>query len=157
MEELIPVRMRDCACPGAPHAEGDFAYLKPRADIAVGLAVHQVVYNSVDSTQQNGSSLTPDQAFGQMQIKLGMAYTVHGIARWDLLDEHGKPLDIASAILNGKVGWTEVMPVADKAATLYSEEVLVPLAASLRTSSPRGQTRRSTSAKTRSSRGRRKR
>ena len=146
--------MRECLCPGTPHSEGDFAYLKPQADLEVGLAVHQVVYNSVDSTRQNGSSPTPDEAQSQMQVKLGIAYTVHGIDHWDLQDENGKPLEIAPSILRGKVGWATIAPVADRASALYSEEVLVPLVAGLSRSSRTGQTASSTSPKTRSTRKR---
>lgn len=154
--ELIPVRMRDCRCDGSPHSEGDFAYLKPQADLELGLAAHQVVSQTVDSQRQNGSSLSSEQAFELMQIKLGMAYAIHGIAQWDLLDEHGKPVPVNAATV-GAIKWTEIEPVADKAATLYSEEVLVPLVARLSKFSPRGRTAGSTSRKPRSSKPRPKR
>lgn len=155
MADLIPVRMRDCRCDGTPHPSGDFAYLKPEADLELGLAAHQVVSQTVDSQRQNGSSLTHEQAFEMMQIKLGMAYCIHGIAAWDLLDEHGKPVPVNAATVQA-IKWSEIEPVADKAATLYSEEVLVPLVARLSKFSRPGRTAGSTSARPRSSKPRRK-
>lgn len=137
--------MRDCRCIGTPHPAGDFAYLKPEADLALGLAAHQVVSSAVEATQQNGSSLTSDQAFEMMQIKLGISYAIHGIAAWDLLDEHGKSLPINAATVQA-IKWTEIEPVADKAARLYADEVLVPLVDRLSRLSRTGRTGGSTSA-----------
>ena len=142
--------MRDCRCPDSPHSAGDFAYLKPVADLELGLAAHQVVGNALEATHQNGSSLTPEQAFAMIQIKLGVSYAIHGIAAWDLLDEHGKSLPINAATVQA-IKWTEIEPVADKAAELYAEEVLVPLVARLSRSSRTGQTAGSTSATRRTS------
>ncbi len=156
MAELVPVRMGECRCVGAPHAGGDFAYLKPEADLALGLAANQVVAQAVESQQQNGSSLTSQQAFEMMQIKLGMSYAIHGIASWDRLDEHGKPLEINAATVGG-VKWTDIEPVAQKAALLYADEVLRPLVDRLSGLSRSGQTDGSTSASKGSSKPRRKR
>lgn len=154
--ELISVRMSECRCPGTPHSAGDFAYLKPQADLELGLAAHQVVAQAVEAQLQNGSSLTPSQALEMMQVKLGMSFAIHGIAQWDLLDEHGKPLPINAATV-GAVKWTDIAPVADKAAVLYSDEVLRPLAVSRSKSLRRGQTDgRSTSRKSSTSRPLRK-
>lgn len=151
--ELVPVRMGECRCPGTPHTAGDFAYLKPQADLEVGLAAHQVVNNSVQSTRQNGSSLTAEQALELMQIQLGKAYTIHGIKRWDRLDEHGQPLEINAATVD-QLSWSQIKDVADKAAQLYSEEVLIPLVESLSRLSRSGQTNGSTSARKPSTRKR---
>ena len=125
---FIPVRMRDCSCPGQPHAEGDFAYLKPRADIAVGLAAHSAIYNH--RGDQEG-----------LQIALGVAYTVHGIDHWDLQDEHGKPLPISAA---RTLPWSDIAELADRASVLYSDEVLAPLRVGASKSSPNGRTNGST-------------
>lgn len=156
MAELVPVRMGACRCPGAPHSEGDFAYLKPQADLELGLAANQVVAQTVDSTMKNGSSLTPDQALEAMQIKLGMSYAVHGIASWDRLDEHGKPLEI-NVVTVGSIPWAEIESVAEKAAVLYADEVLRPLVDRLSRLSRTGRTRGSTSAKRTGSKPRQKR
>lgn len=153
MAELVPVRMGACRCPDTPHSEGDFAYLKPQADLALGLAANQVVAEAVDAQRLNGSSLTAEQAFEMMQVRLGVSYAIHGIAAWDLLDEHGKPLVINAATV-GAIKWTEIEPVADKAAMLYSEEVLRPLVARLSKLSRPGRTDGSTSAKRTGSRPR---
>lgn len=147
--------MRNCKCDGNPHPAGDFAYLKPVADLELGLAAQQVVSNALDATHQNGSSLTPEQAFEMIQIKLGVSYAIHGMAAWDLLDEHGKPVPINAATVQA-IKWTEIEPVADKAASLYAEEVLVPLVARLSRSSRTGQTDGSTSAIRRTSTKRQK-
>jgi hypothetical protein len=36
MPDLIPVRFRDCSCPGTPHPDGDVAELRPYLDFAGG-------------------------------------------------------------------------------------------------------------------------
>ena len=36
MPENVPVRFRDCACPGTPHEDGDIAELRPYLDYLGG-------------------------------------------------------------------------------------------------------------------------
>jgi hypothetical protein len=142
-DNLIPVRMRDCSCPGQPHAEGDFAYLKPKADLTVGLTAHAVLMLGItDAAEMIGA--------------LGRAYTISGVARWDLLDEHGKPVPVSTDAID-KLSWTDIAEVADKASDLYSNEVMLPLRDRLLKSSPNGRTPKRTSATRASSKSRRKR
>ena len=146
--------MRECRCPGTPHSEGDFAYLKPRADLAIGLAAESAIGMSRGELET--------------RVNLGLAYVRYGIASWDLLDEHGKPVPVETGI--DELGWEDLEPVAEKANDLYSENVLRPLLArqskmssgvkangTTPPSSPLGQTVELTSAKKRSSASRHKR
>jgi hypothetical protein len=135
--------MRDCSCPGQPHPEGDFAYLKPKADLLVGLTAHAVIGSAIGDVIE-------------MTAALGRAYTIAGLVRWDLLDEHGKPVPVTTDAIDG-LSWTEIEPVADKASLLYSEDVMRPLLERLRKSSPTGSTGGSTSRSRQSSAKRRKR
>lgn len=131
----IPVRMRDCSCPGQPHAAGDFAYLKPQADLSIGLAAHTAIFNSGTDVEE-------------LQVALGKAYTVNGIHHWDLLNAEGKPLPVSKAAVEA-LSWAAIAPVADKASMLYSDEVLAPLQARASKLSPNGRTKGSTSPKRR--------
>lgn len=148
MADLVPVRMRDCRCPGSPHLEGDFAYLKPKADVSIGLAAHQVISMGGDPVR--------------IQVGLGKAYLTYGVVRWDILGENGRPAPVEATLET--LDWADVMEVAEKAADLYGESVLAPLVARLTKatngttpeSSQNGRTVGSTSAKTASSRSRRK-
>lgn len=135
--------MRECRCPGTPHPEGDFAYLKPKADLLVGLTAHAVIGSAI------GDHI-------EMTAALGRAYTISGLVRWDLLDEHGKPVPVTTDAIDG-LSWTEIEPVADQASLLYSEDVMRPLLERLRKSSGTGQTGGSTSRSRPSSAKRRKR
>lgn len=129
-DDLVPVRVRDC--PNGSHPEGDFAYLKPRADLEIGFAANALIGRTIS-----------DPAL--MTIELGKAYLRFGIVKWDLHEPSGQawPLGLDSL---GRLNWaTEVYPIADKAAELYGD-VLDPLVASLSNGSPSGRTGGSTSA-----------
>jgi hypothetical protein len=134
VDDLVAVRVRDC--PDGSHGAGDYAYLKPEADIDIGFAVHGVVGRATGDANQ-------------MTVELGHVYLRYGIARWDMHDPGGKtwPIDLASI---KRIPWTLLYPVADKAAELYGS-VLDPLVARLLTASRNGSTDASTSATRRSS------
>lgn len=146
MADLIPVPLGECLCPGAPHGDGDFAYLKPQADIKVGLAAHSAIFNA----GANGAATQEE-----IQIALGIAYAWAGISKWDLLDQDGKPLPVSKANVEA-LNWTRIAPLADTASKLYSDEVLAPLVARASKSSPNGRTNGSTHRQTRSTSKRKK-
>ena len=51
MPELVPVRVRDCACPDLPHAEeGDVVYLAPRLSTMGGIAATTELQNAGEDT-----------------------------------------------------------------------------------------------------------
>lgn len=141
MDELIPVRVRDCPSDGL-HPDGDFAYLKPRADLDIGMAVNGII---------GRSSGDPDL----LQVELGRVYLRFGIVRWDLHEADGSPWPLGLSSLS-RLDWArEIFPMAEEAAVLYGS-VFDPLVARLSKSSPNGPTGDSTSARRPSSSKRQK-
>lgn len=134
--EPVPVRIGDCECPGTPHPDGDFAYLRPRLTAGGGLAATQAILNNLDDT------ITMARA-------IGLIFLSDGIVRWDLLDDDGKPIphDLAT-LTSGALSWEEtLLPLADEADKLYAASVLAPFRpAKAPKSSPIGRTGDSTSA-----------
>jgi len=130
MPDLVPVRVRDCACPDSPHAEeGDIVYLAPKVSLDLGIAAQQSLMNS----QGDPSRLT----------RLWMAdYIRFGAKGANFLDPFDPEALLEDFELSG--------PVAEAANDLYSEVLLRPLGLSLSTSSPGGRTASSTSRPKRS-------
>ena len=133
--EPVKVRIGDCLCPGAPHTDGDFAYLRPRLTAQGGISSTAIVNAASD----------PRAAM----VDLGMAWLIDGLVRWDLLDDDGKPVPCDAATLrSGALSWDDTLfPIADQAAALYTDSVLRPFrTAKASKSSPSGPTDDSTSA-----------
>lgn len=122
--EPVKVRIGDCECPGAPHSDGDYAYLRPRLSAEGGAAAYQAVLNNHSDNEALAGTL-------------GRIFLLDGIVRWDPLDDDGKPISIEAAV-DGAVDWTStLLPIADKADELYAESVLRPfLKAKEQTPSP---------------------
>ena len=136
---LVPVGA--CRCPGTPHGDGDWVELRPSPTIDIGSAVYAAVANVGDDPVQ-------------LQVEMTRAYLRFGIAAWSFTDEHGSPIpiqprrpefgDVISRLLPFGAGGYDV---ADRADSLYSEEVLRPLMTRLsRMPSPAGRMAGSTSA-----------
>lgn len=138
MNGLVPVRVRDCACPDGPHEDpaegpGDFVYMAPTASLAMGIACGAAA----------GLGDPTAQTIGFME-----AFVRHGARDANFMD----PFDAEALIADNELG----SPVAAKGQELYLEAVLRPLGLSLsnreqRRSSQRGRTAGSTS-RTRQSR-----
>jgi hypothetical protein len=120
---LIPVRVGACLCPGAPHADGDFVYLRPKLGLAAGIILQQPV---VDWLQLPKDS-RPGHEF--MRGELADRYLTLGIAEWNLTGEDGplpvNPLSIREQLLDD---YERGSVAAEAADDLYSEVALVPLA-----------------------------
>lgn len=129
MPEPVPVRVRDCACPDAPHADtGDLVYLRPTLSLAGGIAAQQdLVASGGDPTDLTRRWLVTFVRYGVTGANFE-PFTVDA-----LLDD----FDLA-------------MPVAEKADDLYGEAVLRPLGLGRSRSSQPGPTRASTSRTRRS-------
>lgn len=131
MPELVPVRVRDCACPDTPHAEeGDIVWLAPKVSLDLGIAAQQAIVAS------NGDSQALTRAWLSLFVRLG----TRGANFLDPFDPEVLLADFELA-----------SPVAEAANELYADVLLRPLGVSLSTSSDGGRTRGSTS-RTRASR-----
>lgn len=132
----VPVRVRDCACPGTPHAdEGDLVYLRPTLSLAGGIAAQQ------DLVASNGEA-------NELVRRWLVTYVRYGAKSWNLLDEAGQPVPFDVDVLLDD--FTLAEPVAEQANDLYSEAVLRPLAMSRSRTSRTGPTAASTSRTRRS-------
>jgi hypothetical protein len=127
----VPVRVRDCACPGSPHAdEGDLVYLSPTLSMDGGILAEQQV-------QESGGD-------GNVLTRLWVrTFIEHGVTGWNLLDEAGEPVPFDLAVITAD--WSLARPVGDAAAGLYGDVVLAPFLQASASKSPTGPTRRGTS------------
>jgi hypothetical protein len=132
----VPVRISDCRCPGTPHEEGDFGYLRPFLDYAGGAeALRMMAAAEGDVTR-----------FGEL---VGPVYIRRGMVAWNRVDEDGKPLPLPDDPA-AELRYEDAYWLAEKADDLYGESVLAPLALKIKKSSPSGQTDGLTSPKRRS-------
>lgn len=135
--ETVPVRFRDCSCPGTPHPEGDIAELRPYLDYPGGaeaLAAIQLVGDDV-------------ARFGEV---LGPVFIRRGVVAWNLLDEDGDPVPVTREALDA-LRWEDAYELADRADDLYGGQVLAPLVKRIPTPSPAGRTGGSTQRRRKSS------
>lgn len=132
MPDLVPVRVRDCACPETPHAEeGDIVWLAPKVSLDLGIAAQQALI------QANGDA--------SVLTRLWMAAFVrHGARGANFLE----PFDAEALLEDFELSG----PVAEAANDLYSEVLLRPLGITPSKPSRGGPTGRSTSRTTRSHR-----
>lgn len=133
MPANVPVRVRDCACPGTPHAEeGDIVYLLPTLPFDGGILAEQ---------QMIAAAAAGD---GELLNRQWLrTFLEHGATAWNLLDEDGEPVpfDLAALLAD----WSLARPVSDRASDLYSPAVMEPFQAALAAKSRTGQTARGTS------------
>ena len=146
-------RIGECLCPGTPHTEpgfalgvpipdGDVALLRPRLTLEGSLEVASMLTNT---------DLLSDEA--RFLSRLGAICLWDGLLWWNLQDDDGQPIPVSREVLrSGALDWGETLePLANKAADLYGEEALRPLARmaastkEVATSSGSGRTGRSTS------------
>lgn len=130
MPELVPVRVRDCACPDSPHEDGDIVYLAPVLGYKGGLAAERQLF----ALSTNEDALT--EAWGETFIR-------YGATAWNLTDEAGDdvPFDVEAVLAD----FSLARPIVSKAIDLYGEAVLVPFVPKSAKPSPTGRTGRTTS------------
>lgn len=110
----VPVSIGPCDCPGTPHGDGDFVYLAPVLSAPGGMAAQAAINEGMSDPIR-------------LQEMLWRVYRDHGVVSWNLIDNDGDPVPITPenlelALPYGKGGRV----VADKADSLYSEDILVP-------------------------------
>jgi len=136
--DLIPVRVGACLCPGAPHADGDFVYLRPKLGLAAGIAIQRLVVEANQNKGLAGADLTG---------ALAEAYLLHGVAEWNLTNKQG-PIPVTTVTVRSQLldDFERAAPAADAADTLYMGAVIAPLLSRALASSPTTPTNGSTSA-----------
>jgi hypothetical protein len=118
--DLIPVCVGACLCPGAPHADGDFVYLRPKLGLAAGIAVQKLVIDA-------NKAIEPLSA-AELTGLLAEGYLLHGIASWNLIGERDaipvNPQTIKAHLLDD---FERSQAAADAADDLYMTAVIAPL------------------------------
>jgi hypothetical protein len=122
------VRVRDCACPGTPHEEGDFVLLAPTLSAEGGIAAEQDMAENRDTDV--------------LTRKWLLTFLRHGAIGWNFQDESGDiPFDIDVLMAD----WALARPVAIRAGELYQASVISPFLPTPAKRSPTGRTRATTS------------
>ena len=141
MSEPVAVRVRDCACPGHPHDDGDVVYLRPVLSLEGGLEVVAAL-----ARLRNPEVMTA----ADLAVAITPLYVRHGAIDWNLTDEDGAvvPFDVGALLDDYGLAY----PVGVRGDELYGEAVLRPLVETTPKSSRGGRTGVSTSASRRSPR-----
>ncbi len=151
---LVPVRVRGCECPGAPHPDGDVVFMLPTLSLEGGLAAEHD--NSLALGETLAAAGNPPFSEAQQQLmardmterlrrKWLVTYVRYGAVAWNFEDEQGPvPFDVEAIVADYGMG----QPVAEMGDKLYGETVTRPLLSRQETRSPRGRTDLSTSRKT---------
>lgn len=131
--DLIPVRVGACLCPGTPHADGDFVYLRPVLDLRGGFRVKRRLIDL------NRAAFAEDKQgdMADLEIALAEAYLAEGIFEWNLIDQEG-PIPVNEETIRDYLSndYGRAEPVADKADDLYRPAIIDPLAQRALNSSP---------------------
>lgn len=157
MAEPVPVRARDCACPGSPHPEGDIVYIRPTLSLDGGLAATEAlreisereIRTPADATDAQKQEIGLERINRALQGKWLRVFLEHGAVGWNL-DE---PFSVEALLED----YSLARPVADEAADRYTMAVLAPFMKPSAPTSPLGLTADSTSPSPASSRSPRKR
>lgn len=154
MAEPVPVRARDCACPGSPHPDGDIVYIRPTLSLDGGLAADEALREiaaeipTPPNASEEQKALIGLQRLERVQSRWLRVFLTHGAVGWNL-DE---PFS-TEALLED---YGLARPVADEAADRYSMAVLAPFTKPSAPTLPPGLTADSTSPTQPSSRSPRK-
>ena len=129
MPDLVPVRFRDCSCPGTPHADGDIAEFRPYLDYPGGAEALAAIQSADGDTDR----------FAEL---LGPVFIRRGVVAWNVVDDDG-PVPVTREALDA-LRWEDAYELADRADDLYGGQVLAPLVKRMAASSPTGRTGAST-------------
>ncbi len=136
MPDNIPVRFRDCACPGTPHPDGDIAELRPYLDYVGGAEA----LASVTAYDDDGNSRLRD--ISEWPEHIGPVFIRRGVVAWNVEDEDG-PVPVTREALEA-LRWEDAYELADRADDLYGGQVLAPLVKRMSKLSKAGRTNGST-------------
>lgn len=118
--ELVTVRVRDCACPDTPHADGDEVYMVPTVGIELGIAT--------EFDMKAAGEYPRDRQYDWLMARWAVTFVQFGAVGWNFIrrDDKGNledwPFDV-TVLLND---YTLGKPVADKGADLYAPTVMAP-------------------------------
>lgn len=117
--EPVEVNIGNCTCAhsnGAiPHPDGDVVYLRPKPDLAMGIAAQEAI-------RQSGNYL------GDTHAALYSVYVRYGVVGWNVRDREGPVRLTTEALLARLEEPLEAgMIVARRGVELYQEAVLAPL------------------------------
>lgn len=136
--DLIPVCVGACLCPGAPHADGDFVYLRPKLGLAAGIAVQKLIIEAKTAdTPLSEADLTGALAEG---------YLLYGVAEWTFTNGSAIPVTHDTIREHLLSDFERAEAAADKADDLYMNPVIAPLLKKARTLSQAMSKNGSTSA-----------
>lgn len=131
MPDLVPVRVRDCACPDSPHADtGDLVYLAPTLDLDGGVEAER------DLIEARGDERTLTRRWLR-------TFITYGAKGWNLVDAEGEPVPFDVDVILGD--WTLARPLGVEAEARYGESVTSPFEKALAARSPTGPTAATTS------------
>lgn len=137
MPDLVPIRFRDCACPGSPHPDGDVAQLRPYLDFAGGAEA----LASITVVDDDGNARLADVI--EWRLRLGPIFMRRGVVTWNLTDENGDPVAVTPETLEA-LRFEDAFELADRADDLYGAQITSPLLKKMQNSSPVGRTNGST-------------
>jgi hypothetical protein len=148
MRDSVEVRVRDCECPGTPHAdEGDVVFVATKLGLEGGIATEL----DIEAIQTAG--ITNEEEFSAaLRKRWFLTFVRYGAIGWNWLDEQGKPVPFDAQVLIDD--YSLGMPVVEKANELYMEVVLAPFLKRLGALSRIGPTAASTSPRARSTHSR---
>jgi hypothetical protein len=144
MPDLVPVRFRDCSCPGTPHPDGDIAELRPYLDYPGGAEALAAI---TTTDEEGNSSLLPVNEWPPL---IGPVFIRRGVVAWNVEDEDG-PVEPTREALES-LRWEDAYELADRADDLYGGQVLAPLVKRMSMRSRTGPTNGSTLHRRKSSR-----
>jgi hypothetical protein len=128
MQSTVAVRIGPCACPGAPHEDGDVVNLRERLGLAQGVQLQSAII----SAGQSGLSAPAITGV------LGEQYLIVGVESWNLVDDKGKAIPVTPEMITEHLlsDFERGTVAADKADELYATRYVVPLVNRAANSSP---------------------
>ena len=121
-----------CPCPGTPHPDGDTVTLRDKPNFHMGtMALGWAGRQATDDIPTTGEIME--------------LYLRDGITAWTFVLEDGSPRAVDDEGLDWLLDDYELAyPIADEAASLYTDRIFAPLLKQTRNSSQTGRTGRST-------------
>ena len=140
MQALEPVRVRDCACPGTPHEDGDIVYVAAKLPFQGGLVANQQAISQAEAVARGETN--------QLQNLWLETFVRYGAKGWNLLDERGGPVpfDVEDLLAD----YSLALPIAEKANDLgYGDAAMAPFLRQPARPSANGRTPATTSRRSR--------
>jgi hypothetical protein len=149
MPENIPVRFRDCSCPGTPHPDGDVAELVPYLNYKAGHEALRSITITVPDPK-TGEDVSVFRPMEDWPVYLVPVYLTYAVEAWNVVDAEGEPVPLHPAL--EELRWEDAYELGDKADDLYGAQVLAPLVKRASVSTKAGRTNGSTPPRRPSSR-----